>query len=117
MMNVSGGQASDKVRNPLTFTRRGGVLTGGLVDSFIRCRPEDETNGFFVACLVRKPRNTVNPLKRQAEEELDDLIAIPEERERIEGYDEWYGISVGEPGLASQAVTKPRKRRKRKKRG
>jgi len=88
-----------------------------MLDSFIRCRPEDGTNGFFVACLVRKPSRGGNPLKRKAEEVLDDLIEVGHEREGIEEYEEWHGISGNDSGLASQLVAKGRKKKRKKKAG
>ena len=82
-----------------------------MLDSFIRCRPEDGTNGFFVACLVRDPRKRANPMKRKAEEELDDLIEAGHERGGIEEYEEWYGISSNDPGLS---VANRRKKKRKK---
>ena len=86
-----------------------------MLDSFIRCRPEDGTNGFFVACLVREPSKGVNPMKRKAEEELDDLKEVGHGGEGVEEYEEWHGISGNDPGLASQSVAKGRKRKRKKK--
>jgi len=88
-----------------------------LLDSFIRCRPEDGTNGFFVACFVRKPVKGTNPLKRKAEEELTDLIAVDDNRQVSEEYEEWHGISGDDPRPASRSVTKARKKKRRKKVG
>jgi hypothetical protein len=85
-----------------------------MLDSFIRCRPEDGTNGFFVACLVRKPSKGANPLKRKAEEDLDDLMEVGHGREGIGKYEEWHGISGYDPGLASQSVAKGRKKKRKK---
>lgn len=82
-----------------------------MLDSFIRCRPEDGTNGFFVACLVREPSERANPLKRKAEVALDDLIEVGHEREE---YEEWHGISGNNPGLATQSVVKGRKKKRKK---
>lgn len=84
-----------------------------MLDSFVRCRPEDGTNGFFVACFVRKLDKAANPLKRKAEEEPDGVIDASDEREGTEEYGEWYGISGGDPGLATQSGTQAR-RKKRK---
>lgn len=86
-----------------------------MLDSFIRCRPEDGTNGFFVACLVREPNKRANPMKRKAEEELNDLIEVGRGRNGIEEYEEWHGISGNDPGLASQSVANGRKKKRKKK--
>ena len=86
-----------------------------MLDSFIRCRPEDGTNGFFVACLVREPSKGANPMKRKAEEELDDLKEVGHGGEGVEEYEEWHGISGNDPGLASQSVAKGRKKKRKKK--
>lgn len=85
-----------------------------MLDSFIRCRPEDGTNGFFVACFVRKPGKGANPLKRKAEEELNELIAVDDDREGSEDYEEWHGISGDDPRPVSRPVTKARKKKRRK---
>ena len=85
-----------------------------MLDSFIRCRPEDGTNGFFVACLIRGPSKGANPLKRKADEDLDDSIEAGREREGIEEYEEWHGISSNDPGLATQSVAKRRKKKRKK---
>jgi len=101
-----------------TWPRRGldGAASNGnehgMLDSFIRCRPEDGTNGFFVACLVREPDKRANPLKRKAEEDLDDLIEVGHERDGIEEYEEWHGISGNDPGLT---LPKGRKKKRKKK--
>jgi hypothetical protein len=85
-----------------------------MLDSFIRCRPEDGTNGFFIACFVRKLGEGENPLKRKAEEELDELTAVGDERKDSEEYEEWHGISGGAPGPASQPAMARKKKRKKK---
>jgi 16S rRNA C967 or C1407 C5-methylase (RsmB/RsmF family) len=82
-----------------------------MLDSFIRCRPEDGTNGFFVACLIRGPSKRANPLKRKAEEDLDDLIEVGRESEE---YEEWHGISGDDPGFATQLVAKGRQKKRKK---
>jgi 25S rRNA (cytosine2278-C5)-methyltransferase len=85
-----------------------------MLDSFIRCRPEDGTNGFFVACFVRKPSKGPNPLKRKAEEELDDLIAVRDEILGSEEYEEWHGITGDGTGPAVQSAKARKQKRKKK---
>ncbi|KAG8832406.1 hypothetical protein FRC17_001387 [Serendipita sp. 399] len=58
-----------------SWPRRGlkGLDDSIPADSFIRCLPEDGTNGFFVACFVRNNEKQPSALKRKAVElENDD---------------------------------------------
>ncbi|PVG04355.1 S-adenosyl-L-methionine-dependent methyltransferase [Serendipita vermifera] len=85
-----------------TWHRRGTLIEGmddtTIADSLIRCLPEDGTNGFFVACLVRK---TASLNKKRKADELDGS------KEEV--------VGLGATQSATQSDSPPSKKKKKKK--